>query len=353
MALIRQTNKVQTLAADVFLRDFLPELQRRREYADIRERAITGYDRQLVEAVNDHEYFGLHRLQDGRWVFREYAPNAQSIVLTGDFSDWKIDQQYALALRKNGVWEGVFPANTFQHGTHYKMFVAYPGGCGMRIPAYARYVLQDGESKLFSAAVWEPEEPFKFTYPAPPPAAPLIYEAHVGIAQEEAKVGTYREFAEKILPEISRKGYNTVQLMGIMEHPYYGSFGYHVANFFAVSSRFGTPDDFKYLVDTAHRLNLRVIIDLVHSHAVKNVEEGLAEIDGSRTTYFHSGSRGEHEAWDSLCFDYGKLNVLRFLLSNCRFAAMDLWLKTEHAPKINHSASIIEQGNAILKFFKV
>ena len=312
-------NQPCPLSSDWCLHPFIPELERRIKYARQREKELCGSRKLLADAMTGYEFFGLHR-QGKKWIFREYAPHASSITLVGDFSGWQILPEYELIRGKNGIWHGEFPETLFVHGMHYKIFVRFPGGEGMRIPSYARYVVQDAESKMFAAVVWNPEKAYKFCYPSPSSsAAPLIYEAHIGMAQEEAKVGTYLEFAEKILPEISRKGYNTIQLMGIMEHPYYGSFGYHVANFFAVSSRFGTPDDFKFLVDSAHKLGLRVIIDLIHSHAVKNVEEGLAEIDGCRTTYFHAGSRGEHAGWDSLCFDYGKKEVLYFLLSNCRF----------------------------------
>ena len=311
-------NIPEPLDSDHFLSGFTGELARRRAWAELLADRLTGESSSLASAMDDFEFFGLHRHQDG-WIFREYAPNAVSLVLVGDFSAWQLDERFALKRLADGIWEGVFPAETFSHLMHYKLFVRYPGGEGWRIPAYARYVVQDEQSKLFSAAVWEPEEPYVFRFAAPEAGTPLIYESHVGIAQEQPEIGSYRQFAENILPEIARKGYNTVQLMGVMEHPYYGSFGYHVSSIFAVSSRFGTPDDFKFLVDEAHRLGLRVIIDLIHSHAVKNVAEGLAEFDGSRTTCFHAGSRGEHPAWDSLCFDYGKEHVLRFLLSNCRF----------------------------------
>ena len=305
--------------SDPFLLPFAGELTARRERAAAREAELTGSCASLAEAMDDHLRFGMHR-EKGGWVFREYAPHASSITLVGDFSGWREREEFRLSPAGSGVWEGRFPIGAVAHGQHYKMLVRFPGGEGLRIPAYARYAVQDEATKLFSAVVWDPPHPYRFRYPVPEkPAALLIYEAHVGMAQEAEKVGTFREFASFNLPEIARKGYNTVQLMGIMEHPYYGSFGYHVANFYAVSSRFGTPDDFRYLVDEAHRLGLRVIIDLVHSHAVRNVNEGLAEIDGCRTTYFHPGPRGEHAAWDSLCFDYGKTHVLRFLLSNCRF----------------------------------
>jgi 1,4-alpha-glucan branching enzyme len=145
------------------------------------------------------------------------------------------------------------------------------------------------------------------------------------MAQEEAKVGSYLEYKEKILPRIIKMGYNTVQFMGIMEHPYYGSFGYHVSNFFAASSRFGTPEELKELIDACHEAGLAVIMDLVHSHAVKNEEEGLSRFDGTLYQYFHDGERGDHDAWDSRCFDYGKVEVLHFLLSNARY-----WLDEFH-----------------------
>jgi 1,4-alpha-glucan branching enzyme len=104
--------------------------------------------------------------------------------------------------------------------------------------------------------------------------------------------------------------------MAIQEHSYYGSFGYHVTGFFGVTSRQGSPDEFKYLVDKAHELGLRIIIDLVHSHASSNVMDGIAMYDGTDHCFSHSGPRGYHTQWDSMCFDYSKYEVKRFLLSN-------------------------------------
>ena len=187
--------------------------------------------------------------------------------------------------------------------------------------AYARRVPQDPESLIFNAQVWRPDSPYRwrcrnFQRPA---EASLIYEVHIGMAQEEGKIGSYQEFAAKILPRVKASGYNTLQIMAIPEHPYYGSFGYQVSNFFAASSRFGTPEDLKALIDRAHSAGLAVIIDLIHSHAVSNEVEGLSRFDGTLYQYFHDGSRGRHELWDSRCFDYGKYQVLHFLLSNCRF----------------------------------
>jgi 1,4-alpha-glucan branching enzyme len=314
---VKRTNTPSKLSDDASLLPFWGILKRRRKRAEDAACKMRGKKRIFSKIFDDYKFFGLHCEKD-EWVFREYAPHADSIVLTGDFSNWQLDSKYQLSYLGNGIWEGRFPYSFFSCGMHYKMFVRWSGGSGLRIPAYARYVVQDSVTKEFAAVICK-DKKFTFKYSAPPPAAPIIYESHIGIAQEEEKVGSYSEFREKILPVIAEKGYNTVQLMGIMEHPYYGSFGYHVANFYAVSSRFGTPEDFKELVDEAHRLGLRVIIDLVHSHSVKNITEGLAELDGCRSTYFHEGERGEHPAWDSLCFNYGDERVLRFLLSNCRY----------------------------------
>ena len=225
---------------------------------------------------------------------------------------------------------GHFPTHALVHGQFYRLEMQWEGGHGERLPAYARRVVQDKTTDLFAAQVWDPKpyrwkrDSFNASIPHHLPIStskpiPLIYEAHVGMASEEGKVATYAEFRDQMLPRIKAAGYNTVQLMAVMEHPYYGSFGYHVSSFFAASSRFGTPEDLKSLIDTAHGMGLRVIMDLVHSHAVKNERDGLSLFDGTDCQYFHSGPRGWHSAWDSRCFDYGKVEVLHFLLSNCRF----------------------------------
>lgn len=312
-------NDPAPLEADPWLSPFRGKLRERERRVAAAVKRLTGGKFSLASFASGHEYFGLH-FNDGEWVFREWAPNAVRITLFGDFSDWRKLPEYRLNRLEHGVWELRLPAETLRHGMHYLLSMEWPGGSGDRIPAYARCVDQDEKTGLFSATVWHPERPYVFRHASPPaPAAPLIYESHVGMAQEEAKVGSFREYREKILPQIAASGYNTIQLMAVMGHPYYGSFGYHVANFFAIASRFGTPDEFKALVDAAHGYGLRVIIDLVHSHAVKNEVEGLAKFDGTRYAYFHEGGRGEHSAWDSLCFNYEKPEVLHFLLSNCRF----------------------------------
>ena len=274
----------------------------------------------LSDWASAHEYFGLHRTAKG-WTFREWAPNATEMWLVGDFSDWKLQPRFKLRRSRGGVWMGTFPARAIRHGQFYRLETRWEGGGGERIPAYARRVVQDSSSGLFSAQVWAPQHAYKWRNPAPAPSRtpPVIYEAHVGMASEEGRVATYAEFRDNVLPRIKAAGYNTVQLMAVMEHPYYGSFGYHVSSFFAASSQFGTPEDLKSLVDEAHGMGLRVIMDIVHSHAVKNERDGLSLFDGTPYQYFHDGPKGWHSAWDSRCFDYGKTEVLHFLLSNCRY----------------------------------
>ena len=303
--------------SDAALLNYSDVISRRRQQAAEMERAICEQHGSLAEFADWHEFFGLH-CENGQWVFREYAPHAEHIILAGDFSNWNNDERFRLKHIGSGIWEGRFPLELMAHGMSYCMRVKWHNGGGERLPLALRRAVQDEKTLRFTGQIWQPELPYRFRYSRPRPVSPLIYEAHIGISQEKYGIGTYNEF-RSLLPEISGKGYNTIQLMGIMEHPYYGSFGYHVSNFFAVSSRFGTPDEFKELVDEAHRLGLRVVIDLVHSHAVKNEAEGVALIDGCRENFFHAGDRGCHPAWDSYCFDYSKKAVLRFLLSNCRF----------------------------------
>ena len=274
----------------------------------------------LVDFANAYKYYGLHRDANG-WVFREYAPNATNIWLIGDFSNWEDLEQFRLTRLGDGTWEVHVPADAIRDGDLYKMRVEWAGGVGERIPAYATRVVQDAETKIFSAQVYDPPHPYRFkvTDFRPDVSPLLIYECHIGMAEDKEGVGTYDEFREKVLPRIAADGYNAIQIMAIQEHPYYGSFGYHVSSFYAPSSRFGTPDQLKRLIDKAHELGIAVIMDIVHSHAVKNEAEGLGRIDGSYDLYFHSGARREHPAWDSLLFDYGKDTVLHFLLSNCKY----------------------------------
>ena len=240
--------------------------------------------------------------------------------MIGSFNDWQEREEWELKRIDNGSWEIELAPKALRVGDLYKIKVKWPGGEGERIPTYARRVVQDEQTKIFNAEVDKKLSDKKTTHIDIRSKSVQIYECHIGMATEEYKVGSYEEFRLKILPRIVELGYNTIQIMAIQEHPYYGSFGYHVSNFFAPSSRFGTAQDLKNLIDEAHSLGIGVIMDIVHSHAVKNVLEGIARIDGTLDLYFHEESwRREHPAWDSLCFDYNKEHTLRFLLSNCRY----------------------------------
>lgn len=310
---------------DAYLAPYAPVLEARWNRRKEKEASLQGEHATLYDAVNNHLYYGLHRCSQG-WVAREWAPNASAIYLIGTCNGWQKDPAYAFERRENGNWELRLPPHALHHLDLYKWFVEWPGGSGERLPAYARRCVQDDTTKIFSAQVWAPEKTYKWRYRRPRRVAhPLIYEVHVGMSGEEPAIADFDSFRLHVLPRIERLGYNTIQLMAIQEHPYYGSFGYQVANFFAVSSRFGTPDALKKLVDAAHAKGIAVILDLVHSHAVKNEVEGLSRFDGTDSLYFHAGPRGEHPVWSSRCFDYGKNEVLHFLLSNCKY-----WLEEYH-----------------------
>jgi 1,4-alpha-glucan branching enzyme len=306
--------------SDPWLKPYAGAINARINKCISKETNLTG-NGTLCDFALGHFFYGLHRQKSG-WIFREWAPNATSIFLVGTFNDWREKKEYSMTrINTHGDWEISIPEEALSHEDLYKLSVHWEGGRGERIPSYASRVIQDDVTKIFSAQVWSPPIHYKWKIQdyVPKKTALMIYEAHIGMASPLEKVGTYAEFTENVLPIIKEAGYNTIQLMAIQEHPFYGSFGYHVSNFFAASSRFGTPEDLKQLVDKAHEAGIAVIMDLVHSHSVQNVMEGLALFDGSPGQYFHTNNRRIHIAWDSLCFDYGKDNVIHFLLSNCRY----------------------------------
>ena len=303
---------------DPWLNPFRGAIDARKNRIQEARKAIAG-DGTIYDAVNNHLYYTLHK-EDGNWVFREWAPSAVRIYVIGDFNGWKKDPRYAMRPAGEGNWELLVPEDEIAPGSLYKWFVEWPGGGGERLPAYATRCIQDPDTKVFSAQVWVPEKPYKWRHRRRVKITnPLIYETHIGMSGEQEGVATFESFRKEVLPRIIDLGYNTIQIMALQEHPYYGSFGYQVSNFFALSSRYGTPEEFKALVDAAHAVGIAVIMDIVHSHAVKNEAEGLSRLDGSYTTYFHAGDRGNHPAWDSRCFDYGKGQTRFFLLSNCKY----------------------------------
>ena len=310
---------------DPLLLPYLSIIRGRHQHFIDTLRIVQGDASRLADACNSHLYYGLHR-NNTEWVLREWAPNATAIFLLCDSNDWQKNNHYSFTKLNDQDWELRLPSNILHHEMLYKLLVEWEGGSGERIPSHTTRAVQDDYTKVFSAQVWCPDHPYHWQHPRPKAAPhPLIYEAHIGMSTEHQRVSTFVEFRLYVLPRIAALGYNTIQLMAIQEHPYYGSFGYQVANFFAVSSRFGTPEELKELIDAAHGLGIRVLLDIVHSHSVSNEAEGLSLFDGTDYLYFHRGERGKHPAWDSRCFDYGKPQVLNFLLSNCKY-----WLEEFH-----------------------
>jgi 1,4-alpha-glucan branching enzyme len=289
------------------------------------KKRILSEGQSLNDFANAHLYFGFHHV-DGGWYYREWAPSAYQLYLEGDFNGWN-QTSHPLTNLGNGSWELYLPGdNALWDGCKVKTVVDANLTRTEHIPLYARRVVQNKQTITFECEVVDDRKTFPWTDKDFVGEDELyIYEAHVGMAQEEGKVSSYREFADYILPRIHKAGYNTVQLMAIMEHPYYGSFGYQVSNFFAASSWFGRPEELKYLVNKAHAMGIRVLLDVVHSHAVKNTAEGINMFDGTTWQFFHDGPKGDHPAWGTKCFDYGKTGVIHFLLSNLKF-----WMTEYH-----------------------
>ena len=308
--------QLQKFAGDIDLRMFLYRATKGR---------ILPEGQTLNEFANAHNYYGFHRTENG-WVYREWAPSAYQLYLEGDFNNWD-KTGCPLHPLGNGDWELELEGeNALWEGCRVKTVVDANMTRTEHIPLYARRVVQDPKTITWCAEITDERKKFDWTDQNFKGEDSLyIYEAHVGMAQEEGRIGTYREFADKILPKIKEDGYNTLQLMAIMEHPYYGSFGYQVSSFYAASSWFGKPEDLKYLVNTAHAMGIRVLLDVVHSHAVKNTAEGINMFDGTVYQFFHDGAKGDHPAWGTKCFDYGKPGVLHFLLSNLKF-----WMTEYH-----------------------
>ncbi len=313
------------LEIDPYLKPFEQDINLRMDnYSKKREELLQGSDK-LVDFANGYKYFGFHRTEKG-WVYREWAPAAEAMYLTGDFNNWD-----ALGCPMKQLGNGVFEVelegeDALISGQKIQAVVIHNGQQLRRIPTYATRVVQDKQTYLWCAEVEETFAPFSWTdEDFVTPKTPFIYECHIGMAQEKYDIGTYREFKDNILPRIKKAGYNTIQIMAIMEHPYYGSFGYQVSNFFAASSKYGHSEELKDLINTAHKMGIAVLLDVVHSHAVKNTNEGLNEFDGTEYQFFHSGGKGEHSSWGTKLFNYGKNEVLHFLLSNLKY-----WMEVFH-----------------------
>ncbi|MGN8939444.1 alpha-amylase family glycosyl hydrolase [Bittarella sp. HCP28S3_D9] len=318
-------NRLKLLEIDPLLAPFEGDIRLRDErYRGVKKQLLGGGD-SLSDFANGSLYYGFHPTEDG-WVYREWAPHAEAVHLFGDFNGWDREAHPCRKL-ENGNWE-LRVKGPIPHQSEVKVQITADGTFFDRIPLYVRRAVQDPLTFGFNGQIWWPDEPFVWTdgdFVRRRDTPPLIYECHVGMAGEEPKVSSFREFTETVLPRVKRLGYNTVQLMAVMEHPYYASFGYQISNFFAVSSRLGTPEDLKALINTAHGMGIAVFLDLVHSHAAKNTAEGIAAFDGTEYQFFHAGPQGDHPAWNTKLFDYGKPQVLHFLLSNLKY-----WLTEYH-----------------------
>ncbi len=324
--------KLALIQDDPWLEPYEREIYERYDRYRKRLTEIMESHGSLLNFAHVHQYLGFNYDEEKKgWWYREWAPAAYGLFLVGDFNQW---DRSAHPLQKNerGIWEIFLPdaeyRDSFTHGSLVKVHIKAANGEHDRLPAFSKRAVQNDETKDFTTQIWNPEKPFEWTDQAFrlfEHEHPVIYEAHVGMATEAEGIGSYRDFADKVLPRVQDLGYNCIQLMAIQEHPYYGSFGYHVSNFYAPSSRFGTPEDLKYLVNKAHEMGIAVVMDIVHSHAVKNFAEGLNEFDGTDGMYFHEGGRGYHNSWDSRLFNYGKPEVQQFLLSNITY-----WIEEFH-----------------------
>ena len=314
--LLELNPQLQNFAGDIDLRMFL--------YRATKNRILTE-GQTLNDFANAHDYYGFHHVKGG-WYYREWAPNAYQLYLEGEFNNWN-KTSHPLTSLGNGDWELYLEGDdALWDGCKVKTVVDANLTRTEHLPLYTRRAVQNKTDNSFECEVIDDAKVFEWTDADFVAEDQLyIYEAHVGMAQEEGRVGTYKEFADITLKHVKDAGYNTIQLMAIMEHPYYGSFGYQVSNFYAASSWFGKPEDLKYLVNKAHEMGIRVLLDLVHSHAVKNTSEGINMFDGTEWQFFHAGDKGEHPAWGTKCFDYGKTGVLHFLLSNLKF-----WMTEYH-----------------------
>lgn len=313
------TAEYEILRLDPYLHPYKAAIDFRMKQLEKTKKQLLHTQKSLSAFANGYLYFGFQPIENG-WCFREWAPNAKSVYLIGDFNDWN-RQSHPLAQIGEGIWE-LKATGSLPHGSKVRLLIDIGYEQLERIPSYSKRAVQNPETFSFDGQIWCPPSPYKWVSKKHPriTAEPLlIYESHVGMSGEEPKVSRYSEFTDFVLPRVKELGYNAIQLMAIQEHPYYASFGYQVSSFFAVSSRFGTPEDLKRLIDTAHKMGISVLLDIVHSHAAGNEVEGLARFDGTAYQYFHDGAKGTHPQWGTKLFDYGKPQVLHFLLSNIKF----------------------------------
>jgi 1,4-alpha-glucan branching enzyme len=321
------SENIKIIQIDPYLKPFEKDIKLRLESYKATKKKVLGSNQSFKSFANGDLFYGFHLTADG-WVYREWAPEADALYLIGDFNNWN-PQSHPLQKIENGNWEIYLDGlDSLKHMSYVKVRVVAKGASRDRIPLYIKRTVQNPNTHDFVGQIWQPDYEFQWkdsNFHVDNRKTLFIYEAHIGMAQEKEGIGTFNEFTEIILPRIVAAGYNTIQLMAVMQHPYYASFGYQVSNFFAVSSWFGTPDELKALINAAHIMGISVLLDIVHSHSIKNISEGINEFDGTDYQFFNAGTRGSHPAWDTKLFNYGKPEVLHFLLSNIKF-----WLEEYH-----------------------
>ncbi|HEY8889146.1 MAG TPA: alpha-amylase family glycosyl hydrolase [Clostridium sp.] len=318
---------INIIDIDPYLKPFESDIKLRVDAYTTSKKKLLGNHQSFNSFANGDLYYGFHLMENG-WIYREWAPGADALYLIGDFNYWD-PNAHPLQKKENGNWEIFLKGSqALKHMSHVKVRVVAKGVSRDRIPLYIKRAIQDPITHDFVGQIWHPDFEFKWQdseFEINSGKSLFIYEAHVGMAQEKEAIGTFNEFTKIILPKVKAAGYNTIQLMAVMQHPYYASFGYQVSNFFAVSSWFGTPDELKALINAAHLMGIAVLLDLVHSHSIKNIAEGINEFDGTDYQFFNTGTKGYHPDWDTKLFNYGKPEVLHFLLSNIKF-----WLEEYH-----------------------
>lgn len=276
------------------------------------------FDLQELDSVNRAEDAPQPYL-----VYREWIGNGKVVSIVGEFNDWdgtdnETDEQdfgvfqVRIPFKKvDGEWTEPIPKDSV-----YKIkIVTHQGEELYRHPIHCVYAILNPEKGQLEPRMYY-DNSFEFKAPQPDMDVPLqIYETHIGMASPEPKIASFKHFTEVMLPLIKKKNYNCIQIMAIQEHSFYGSFGYQVTGFFGVSSRYGTPREFKELVERAHELGIIVLLDLVHSHASKNEADGISRWDGSDFLFL----KEDHPLWDSKVFNYKHPECLRMLLQNLRY----------------------------------
>ncbi len=272
---------------------------------------------------NAQDFLGAHPLGDGRYVFRVWAPHAQAVSVTGDFNGWDVNACPMTRLNDAGVWEGF--ADNVKCYDSYKFYITTARGRQIyKADPYAIHAetrpgtaskIYEGGYKWGDSA-WLQKRAAASVYSSPV----NIYEMHAGSwrLHDDGNPYSYRDLAAELVPYVKDMGYTHIEMMPLAEHPFDGSWGYQVTGYFAVTSRYGTPDDFKFFVDACHKAGIGVIMDWVPAHFPKD-SYGLADFDGDVCYEYADPRKGEHKQWGTKVFDYGRNEVRSFLISNACF----------------------------------